>query len=84
MVVAVDSSDKEELISCWKNALSVKIKPVVLNWTPIFASRLSSIVKLFIGLLFFNKKKTLIHYYRLSGLFNAFFKKPSWLRPNNI
>ena len=50
----------------------------------IFYKFFSSIVKLFIGLLFFNKKKTLIHYYRLSGLFNAFFKKPSWLRPNNI
>ena len=50
----------------------------------IFNKFFSSIVKLFIGLLFFNKKKTLIHYYRLSGLFNAFFKKPSWLRPNNI
>ena len=43
-----------------------------------------SVFKLFLGLLFFNKKKFLIHYYRLSGLFNAFLKKPSWLRPENI
>jgi len=44
----------------------------------------SSIIKLFFSLLFFNKKKILINSYRLSGLFNAFLKKPSWLRPNNI
>ena len=45
---------------------------------------LSSIIKLFFSLLFFNKKKILIHSYRVSGLFNAFLKKPSWLRPNSI
>jgi len=44
----------------------------------------SSIFKLFIALIFFNKKKFLIHCYRLSGLFNAFLKKPAWLRPDNI
>jgi GT2 family glycosyltransferase len=44
----------------------------------------SSILKLFFSLLFFNKKKFLIHYYRLNGLFNAFLKKPAWLRPNNV
>jgi GT2 family glycosyltransferase len=44
----------------------------------------SSILKLFFFLVFFNKKKILIHYYRLNGLFNAFLKKPAWLRPNNI
>jgi GT2 family glycosyltransferase len=44
----------------------------------------SSILKLFFFLVFFNKKKFLIHYYRLNGLFNAFLKKPSWLRPKNI
>ncbi len=44
----------------------------------------SSIFKLFIALLFFNKKNFLIHYYRLNGLFNAFLKKPAWLRPDNI
>jgi GT2 family glycosyltransferase len=43
----------------------------------------SSIFKLFIASVFFNKKKFLIHYYRLSGLFNAFLKKPAWLRPDN-
>jgi GT2 family glycosyltransferase len=43
----------------------------------------SSIFKLFIASVFFNKKKFLINYYRLSGLFNAFLKKPAWLRPDN-
>ena len=42
-----------------------------------------SIFKLFLALLFFNKKNFLIHYYRLNGLFNAFLKKPAWLRPDN-
>ena len=44
----------------------------------------SSIFKLFIALVFFNKKILLIHCYRLSGLLNAFLKKPSWLRPDII
>jgi len=44
----------------------------------------SSIFKLFIALIFFNKKIFLIHYYRLNGLFNAFLRKPSWLRPDKI
>jgi GT2 family glycosyltransferase len=44
----------------------------------------SLIFKLFFSFIFFNKKKFLIHYYRLNGLFNAFLKRPSWLRPNNI
>ena len=43
-----------------------------------------SLFKLFFALVFFNKKILLIHYYRLSGLLNAFLKKPSWLRPDNI
>jgi len=44
----------------------------------------SSIFKLFFSFIFFNKKKILIHYYRLNGLFNAFLKRPSWFRPDNI
>lgn len=44
----------------------------------------SSIFKLFFSFIFFNKKKFLIHYYRLKGLLNAFLKKPAWLRPDNI
>ena len=44
----------------------------------------SSIFKLFVALVFFNKKHFLIHCYRLNGLFNAFLKKPAWLRPDNI
>jgi N-acetylglucosaminyl-diphospho-decaprenol L-rhamnosyltransferase len=44
----------------------------------------SSLFKLFFALVFFNKKILLIHCYRLSGLINAFLKKSSWLRPDNI
>ena len=44
----------------------------------------SSIFKLFVALVFFNKKLFLIHYYRLNGLFNAFLKKPAWFRPDNV
>jgi GT2 family glycosyltransferase len=44
----------------------------------------SLIIKLFISLIFFNQKKTLINYYRINGLWNSFLRKPSWLRPKNI
>ena len=44
----------------------------------------SSLAKLFIALILFNRKKFLIHFFRLRGLFNAFLKKPSWLRPDDI
>jgi len=44
----------------------------------------SSIFKLFFSFVFSNKKKILIHYYRINGLFNAFLRRPSWLRPDNI
>ena len=44
----------------------------------------SSIIKLIIALILFNKKNFLIHYYRLNGLSNAFLKKSAWLRPNKI
>ena len=44
----------------------------------------SSILNLFFSFVFFNKKKILIHYYRINGLFNAFLRRPSWLRPDNI
>jgi GT2 family glycosyltransferase len=44
----------------------------------------SSLFKLFFSLLLFKKKAFLIHYYRLNGLFNAFLKRPAWLRPDNI
>ena len=43
-----------------------------------------SVIKLFIALILFNKKNFLIYHYRLSGLFNAFFKKSAWLRPDNL
>ena len=44
----------------------------------------SSLFKLFFSLLLFKKKRFLIYYYRLNGLFNAFLRKPSWLRPDKI
>ena len=44
----------------------------------------STVIKLFITLVLFNKKKILIYYYRLNGLFNAFLKRPAWLRPDNF
>ena len=44
----------------------------------------SSLIKLFISLIFFKKKNFLLNKYRLSGLFNAYIKKPSWLRPDDI
>ena len=43
-----------------------------------------SIIKLLIALILLNKKKTLIYYYRINGLFNAFLKRPAWLRPDDI
>ena len=45
---------------------------------------ISSLIKLLFALILFNKKFFLIHYFRLSGLLNAFFKKSAWLRPNKI
>ena len=45
---------------------------------------ISSVIKLLFALILFNKKFFLIHYFRLSGLLNAFFKKSAWLRPNKI
>ena len=43
-----------------------------------------SFFKLFFALITLNKNKCLIHYYRLSGLLNAFLGKPAWLRPDDI
>jgi N-acetylglucosaminyl-diphospho-decaprenol L-rhamnosyltransferase len=43
-----------------------------------------SVIKLLFALMSFNKKKFLIHYFRLNGLFNAFIGRPAWLRPTNI
>ena len=45
---------------------------------------ISSIIKFIFALLFFNRKKLLIHYYRLNGLCHAYSKKSSLLRPENI
>ena len=43
-----------------------------------------SIIKLLIALILLNQKKILIYYYRINGLFNAFLKRPAWLRPDDI
>jgi GT2 family glycosyltransferase len=45
---------------------------------------ISSVIKLMFAVILFNKKIFLIHYFRLSGLLNAFLKKSAWLRPNKI
>jgi GT2 family glycosyltransferase len=45
---------------------------------------ISSVIKLLFAVILFNKNFFLIHYFRLSGLLNAFFKKSAWLRPNKI
>ena len=57
---------------------------VLIAYKATISKFFSSIFKLFFALVFFNKKHFLIHYYRLSGLFNAFLKKPAWLRPDNV
>jgi N-acetylglucosaminyl-diphospho-decaprenol L-rhamnosyltransferase len=57
---------------------------VLVAYKATISKLFSSIFKLFIALVFFNKNQFLIHYYRLNGLFNAFLKKPAWLRPDNI
>jgi len=57
---------------------------VLVAYKTTISKLFSSIFKLFIALVFFNKKNFLIHCYRLNGLFNAFLKKPAWLRPDNI
>ena len=57
---------------------------VLIAYKATISKFFSSIFKLFVALVFFNKKHFLIHYYRLNGLFNAFLKKPAWLRPDNV
>ena len=49
-----------------------------------FLKFISSVIKLFIALILLNKKNILIYYYRINGLFNAFLKRPAWLRPDNF
>jgi GT2 family glycosyltransferase len=49
-----------------------------------FQKFISSIIKLFFAIIFFNKKKIFIHFYRLFGLCNAYLKKSSWLRPEDV
>ena len=43
---------------------------------------ISSLFKILLSLLFFQKKIYLIHKYRLKGLINAYRGKTSWLRPD--
>jgi GT2 family glycosyltransferase len=57
---------------------------ILIAYRTAISKFLSSTFKLLFFLILFNKKKILIHYYRLNGLFNAFLKKPAWLRPDNI
>jgi len=57
---------------------------VLVAYKTTISKLFSSIFKLIIAFVFFNKKNFLIHYYRLNGLFNAFLKKPAWLRPDII
>jgi GT2 family glycosyltransferase len=45
---------------------------------------LLSLVKFFLSLIFMRKKSLLIYKYRIKGLFNAYFEKSSWLRPEMI
>ena len=46
-----------------------------------FPKLLFSILKIFFNLIFVNKKKLLINFYRASGLLNAMIGKRSWYRP---
>jgi GT2 family glycosyltransferase len=45
---------------------------------------ISSLLKISLSILLMQKKKYLIHKYRLLGLINAYKKKDSWLRPDHI
>jgi GT2 family glycosyltransferase len=45
---------------------------------------ISSLLKLLLSILLMQKKKYLIHKYRLLGLINVYNKKTSWLRPDHI
>ena len=45
---------------------------------------ISSLLKISLSILLMQRKKYLIHKYRLLGLINAYKKKDSWLRPDHI
>jgi GT2 family glycosyltransferase len=45
---------------------------------------ISSLLKLLLSILLMQKKKYLVHKYRLLGLINVYKKKDSWLRPDHI
>ena len=45
---------------------------------------ISSLFKISLSILLMQRKKYLIHKYRLLGLINAYKKKDSWLRPDHI
>jgi len=45
---------------------------------------ISSLLKILLSIILMEKKKYLIHKYRLLGLINAYKKKDSWLRPHHI
>ena len=48
----------------------------------IFPKLIKSFFKTIFYFLVFNKKKSLIYYYRLSGILNSILGKKSWYRPN--
>ena len=58
-----------------------KYKGFFISILIILPKLFSAIMKIFIYLLVFNKKKKEIYYHRLSGLFNAIMGKSSWYRP---
>jgi hypothetical protein len=45
---------------------------------------ISSLIKMLLSIILIQKKKYLIHKYRLLGLINAYQGKSSWLRPDKI
>ena len=45
---------------------------------------ISSLIKMLLSIILIQKKKYLIHNYRLLGLINAYHGKSSWLRPDKI
>ena len=45
---------------------------------------ISSLIKMLLSIILIQKKKYLIHKYRLLGLINAYLGKSSWLRPDKI
>ena len=58
-----------------------KYKGFFISFLIVLPKLFSSIIKVLIYFLIFNKNKKKIYYQRLSGLFNAIVGKSSWYRP---